>query len=254
MPLVEKETPPAAVVEADKPIGGKTVLGDPVERYEPPNGMTKQQIIDEYHKLTYSAAYEENLTWQRTQWLGFPIFKMPQDLITLTDIIWQTKPQLIIESGTAAGGSALFMASYCDAMNFGKILSIDLRPVDRNYPAHPRITFLGGHSSVDEGVLREVQSYVDFYKGPIMVILDSDHAAAHVAKELEAYCGFVTPGSYLVVEDVNVNNHPVLAEHGPGPYEAMHEFLPRHPEFKEDLKVARWQLFSQHGWLRRIRG
>src|SRR3977135_2197741 len=111
MPLVEKEKAPAAVVEANKAIGGKTTLGDPVERYEPPHGMTKQQIIDEYHKLTYSAAYEENLTWQRTQWLGFPIFKMPQDLITLSDIIWQTKPKLIVESGTAAGGSALFMAS-----------------------------------------------------------------------------------------------------------------------------------------------
>lgn len=252
MALVEKEKAPAAV--ADKPAGGKTVLGDPVERYEPPHGMTKQQIIDEYHKLTYSAAYEENLTWQRTQWLGFPLFKMPQDLITLSDIIWQIKPKLIIESGTAAGGSALFMASYCDAMGVGKILTIDIRPADRNYPAHPRVAFLGGRSSVDEGVLAEVQIYVDFYGGPVMVILDSDHAAAHVAKELEAYHKFVTPGAYLVVEDTNVNGHPVLKEHGPGPREAMDEFLPTHPEFKVDERVARWQLWSQHSWLRKVRG
>src|SRR5438132_789397 len=154
------------VVE-EKKAGGKTVLGAPVERFEPREGQTKQSIIDDFHKLSYSAAYEENLTWQRTQWLGFPLFKMPQDLITLTDVIWQTKPKLIIESGTAAGGSALFMASYCDAMGFGKILSIDIRPVDRNYPAHPRIAFLGGRSSLDEGVLAEVKVYADFYQGPI---------------------------------------------------------------------------------------
>ena len=250
MPEAIKDEPSVAELRA----GGKTVLGNPVERFEPREGQTKQQIIDDYHKLSYSVAYEESLTWQRTQWLGFPLFKMPQDLITLTDVIWQTKPKLIIESGTAAGGSALFMASYCDAMGFGKVLTIDIRPIDRNYPAHPRIAFLGGRSSLDPGVLAEVQTYVDFHGGPVMVILDSDHSQKHVAKELDAYHNFVTPGSYLVIEDTNVNGHPVLKEHGPGPYEALEEWLPNHSEFKLDERVPKWQLWSQHSWLRRTRG
>lgn len=243
----------AEAIKTEAKIAGKTVLGAPVERFEPREGQTKQQIIDDFHKLSYTAAYEENLTWQRTQWLGFPLFKMPQDLLTLTDVIWQVKPQLIVECGTAAGGSALFMAHYLDAMGSGKILTLDIRPIDRNYPAHPRIAYVGGQSDLDDEVLAEVKRYCDFYKGPVMVILDSDHSAAHVAKELEAYCGFVTPGSYLIVEDENVNGHPVLKEHGPGPFEAAEEWLPRHPEFRKDERVPRWQLFSQHGWYRRVK-
>lgn len=256
-------------VEEKKTV--ETTLGPPVERFQPREGQTKQGIIDDFHKLSYSAAYEEGLTWQRTQWLGFPLFKMPQDLLTLTDVIWQVKPHLIIETGTAAGGSALFMASYCDAVGSGKILTIDMRPMDRNYPAHPRIAFLGGRSSVDPDVLAEVNRWHDFYAvartygeapntftspgGPVMVILDSDHSKAHVLKELDAYADFVTPGSYMVVEDTNVGpGRPVLHEHGPGPWHALEEWLPKHPEFKVDERVARWQLFSQHTWLRRTRG
>jgi cephalosporin hydroxylase len=242
------------VQDKPKPIGGKTVMGSPVERFEPRPGQTKQDIIDDFHKLSYSVAFEEGLTWQRTKWLGVPLFKMPSDLLNLTEVIGLVKPHLIIESGTAAGGSALFMATYLDAVGTGKVLTIDIRGVDRNYPAHPRISYLGGKSSLDEGVLKEVQTYVDFYGAPVMVILDSDHAQAHVAKELLAYADFVSPGSYLVVEDTNVNGHPVLKEHGPGPFEALEEWLPDHPEFKLDSRVAAYQLFSQHSWLRRLRG
>jgi len=228
-------------------------LANPVERFQPRPGQTKQDIIDDFHKLSYSAAFEEGLTWQRTKWLGVPLFKMPSDLLNLAEVIGEIKPHLIIETGTAAGGSALFMATYLDAVGTGKVLTIDMRPIDRNYPAHPRIAYLGDRSSLDEDVLKEAKHYCDFYGGPVMVILDSDHQRDHVAKELVAYADFVSPGSYLIVEDTNVNGHPVLAEHGPGPYEALHEWLPSHPEFKIDERVARYQLFSQHTWLRKVR-
>jgi cephalosporin hydroxylase len=238
-----------AIAKPEQPPAG-TIMGNPVERFDGMVGNTKhtkQEIIDAYHKLSYAAAYEENLTWQRTAWLGFPTFKMPHDLLNLTDVMWQVKPALIVECGTAAGGSALFMASYMDHYGLGRVLTIDLRPMDKAYPAHPRITYLPGRSSVDSDLVKEVGGYVEYYKatGPIMVILDSDHRAEHVAKELEAYCGFVTPGSIMVVEDTNVNGHPVLREHGPGPREAM--------EFKEDLRIPKMHLFSQHSWLRKQR-
>lgn len=229
------------------------VMGPPIDKYEPPPGMSKQDVIDHFHRLYYSVAYEEGLGWQRTQWLGFPLYKMPSDCFNLVDVIWQVKPQLIIETGTAAGGSALFMASYLDAIGSGKILSIDLAGVNRSYPAHPRIAYLGGKSSVDKAVLAEVRNYVESYGSPVMVVLDSDHSREHVLKELEAYHGFVSAGSYLIVEDVNVNNHPVLSEHGPGPYEACEEFFPKHPEFKQDLRTPSYHLLSQHGWYRRVR-
>lgn len=229
------------------------VMGPPINKYEPPHGMTKQELIDEYHKCYYSTAYEEGLGWQRTQWLGFPLYKMPSDCFNLVDVIWQTKPQLIIETGTAAGASALFMASYLDACGSGKVLTIDLSPVNRAYPAHPRIAYLGGKSSVDAGVLKEVQNYIDYIGGPVMVVLDSDHSEAHVAKELEAYAGFVTPGAYLIIEDTNLNGRPVLREHGPGPGEAMDAWLPKHPEFVVDSRVPSYHMFSQHSWLKRRR-
>jgi len=86
-----------------------------------------------------------------------------------------------------------------------------------------------------------------------MVILDSDHSEEHVTKELEAYAKFVTPGSYLVLEDTNLNNRPVLKEFGPGPGEALDKWLPKHPEFGLDNRVPSYHLFSQHSWLKRRR-
>lgn len=270
MPSEVKVSPDSKEMKPIGAVAGKTVMGAPVERFEPREGQTKQDIIDDFHKLSYSAAFEEGLTWQHTKWLGVPMFKMPQDILTLTEVIGDIRPHLIIETGTAAGGSALFMATYLDAVGVGKIVTVDIRPIDRNYPAHPRIAYLGGRSSLDAEVLREVQGYWDFYAttktygeepnvmttpgGPVIVILDSDHAQAHVAKELDAYADFVTPGSYLVVEDTNVNGHPVLQEHGPGPFEALEEWLPSHPDFKIDRRMASYHLFSQHTWVRRSRG
>ena len=87
-----------------------------------------------------------------------------------------------------------------------------------------------------------------------MVVLDSDHSQAHVAAELEAYRSFVAPGCYLVVEDTNINGHPVAADFGPGPMEAVEAFLPRAPEFEVDRSRERFLLtLNPGGYLRRIR-
>jgi cephalosporin hydroxylase len=225
----------------------------PLQKYKVPEGMTKQGIIDEFHKLYYHAGFEEGLGWMRTQWYGTPLGKSPFDLLSLADVLWRVKPQLVIETGTDCGGSALFMGTYLDMFGKGKVLSIDLKDVEREYPAHPRVAYLGGKSSVSPVLLKEVQGWVDYYGAPIMVVLDSDHREPHVAAELEAYANFVTPGSYLIVEDTNVNGHPVLAEHGPGPYEAVEKWLPEHPEFQEDKRQASLHMFSMHTWLRRVR-
>ena len=86
-----------------------------------------------------------------------------------------------------------------------------------------------------------------------MVVLDSDHSKAHVRRELDRYREFVTVGSYLVVEDTNVNGHPVMPEHGPGPFEAVQEFLPEHPEFQIDHAREKFLLtYFPGGYLKRI--
>ena len=136
--------------------------------------------------------------WDQTYWMGHNIAKCPMDLCVYQELIVATRPDLIIETGTLKGGSALFFAHICDLIGNGKILSIDIQQRE-GLPQHPRIEYLVSPStSVQAGVFldQEVNE-----KQKVMVILDADHREAHVAKELEMYSRYVSVGSYLIVED-----------------------------------------------------
>lgn len=202
--------------------------------------------IDAFHQVFYQAP-----TWSMTVWLGVPLMKSPCDLFALQDILWGLRPALIIETGTAYGGSALFMATICDQVGSGVIVSIDLEP-HATLPAHPRITYRRG-SSTDAEIVAYVRDRASRCVGPVLVVLDSDHRQAHVAAELAAYADLVTVGSFLIVEDTNVNGRPVLEQFGPGPGEAVDAFLVEHPEFTPDALPERY-LITMHpgGWLRRV--
>jgi cephalosporin hydroxylase len=128
----------------------------------------------------------------------------------------------VIETGTAHGGSAYFLASIFDLIGSGRIVTVDIRPREGR-PEHPRISYVHGDSAAPE-VVADVTSRVQPGED-VMVILDSAHDCGHVLKELRAYGPLVTPGQYLVVEDTNVNGHPVRPEWGPGPMEAVKTFL-----------------------------
>jgi len=158
-----------------------------------------------------------------TRFLGIQTLKYPTDLWVYQEIISETLPELIIETGTWHGGSALYLATLCDAIGHGRVITIDTDPGEP-LPEHPRVTYLRG-SSVDRGLLATLENEARGASG-VMVILDADHTRSHVLQELEAYSQLVTVGHYLVVEDTNVNGHPVLPEHGPGPAEALKDFLP----------------------------
>lgn len=240
-------------VSPETEVEGEKVMVAPVERYKLPKGKTKKDIIDEFHRLYYMVAFEEGLGWMQTQWLGIPMGKMPNDLNNLTTLLFKVKPRLVIETGTDLGGSALYMATFMDLYGIGRVVTVDIKPYDRAYPGHHRITYMGGHSSTDKAVVKELAALVEFHGGPVMVILDSDHSKQHVLAELDALAGFVTPGSYLIVEDTNVNRE-VLHEHGPGPADALDEWLPDHPEWQVDTRMSTIHLFSMHTWLRRLRG
>lgn len=186
---------------------------------------------------------------QQTYWLGVPVLKSPLDCWVYQELIHELRPDLIIETGTDLGGSALFLASICDLVDHGRVVSIDLRRAAR--VAHPRITFLVGDSTSAETIdqVRRAAAGAD----RVMVILDSDHHAAHVGRELRAYREFVSPGSYLVVEDTNVNGHPVMPEHGPGPYEAVEEFLREDPDFQVDKSREKFLMtYFPNGFLKRV--
>jgi len=208
------------------------------------NPADASSLIDQFHRMYYESREQ---TWGNTFWLGHRVLKCPLDLWSYQEILHELRPELIIETGTYQGGSALFLASICDLLGQGNVLTIDVdRRDDR--PRHPRIAYLTG-SSTSNAILRQVRHRV---KGtaPVLVILDSGHAKDHVLSELRAYAPLVTPGSYLVVEDTNLNGHPVDSDHGPGPAEAVAEFLERNDAFVRDERREKLLLtFNPGGYL-----
>lgn len=178
------------------------------------------------------------------------MMKCPLDLWIYHEIIWDIRPAIVIETGTAYGGSAVYLAEMCDLTRNGEVITIDPH-VEPDRPQHPRLTYLVG-SSIDPTIVGEVKRRVTLANGPVLVILDSDHGADHVSAELEAYAPLVTPESFLIVEDTNLNGHPVASWFGPGPAEAVVEFLAKHPEFvQDDRGEAPLMTFNPGGYLRR---
>lgn len=204
-----------------------------------------KNLVKNFNKFYYNS-----LVWRQTYWLGTPIKKCPLDLWVYSEILHEVKPEIIIESGSFEGGSALFLANVCDAIGKGKIISIDIAKKLR--PKHKRITYLIG-SSVSEKIVDKIKTMIKG-KDKVLVILDSDHSKSHVLKELEIYSQLVTKGSYLIVEDTNINGHPVFPGFGPGPMEAVEEFLTKNKDFSIDRKREKFYLtFNPKGFLRKVK-
>jgi cephalosporin hydroxylase len=198
-------------------------------------------IIRACHELYYA---RKEQTWGNTRWLDAPVQKCPLDLWLYQEIIVELRPDLIIECGTGAGGSALYLASICDLLDHGRVVSIDIKE-EVSRPRHPRITYLLG-SSISPEVLAQVQQMADKVE-TILVILDSDHHCQHVLNELRIYSRFVTPGSYLIVEDTNLNGNPVAPDFGPGPKEATDLFRAENAEFVVDSACEKFMLTANPG-------
>lgn len=203
-----------------------------------------KNTIEEFHKILYKIMHE--VWWTVPLWRGCYAAKNPIDLMMYSQIIFETKPDFIIECGTQAGGSAAFMADMCNLNNKGKVITIDInKSVDFN---NERIYPIIGDciASVSE-VIEQIK---DAEK--VMVVLDCDHTKEHVLQELKHYAPLVTKGNYLIVEDTNINGNPVFPEFGFGPNEALQEFLKDNKDFEIDKRWERFLVsFNPGGYLKR---
>ncbi len=210
------------------------------------------------------AADEHDWSYQWS-WLGLPVIQMPPDIVVMQEVIWEMRPQLVIETGIARGGSLVLYASILELIGEGAVLGIDLdirahnREAIETHPLARRIRMVEG-SSLDEAVLAEVRQAAEAVER-VMVVLDSDHTHEHVLAELHAYGELVTVGQFLVVADTFVEDIPVQ-EHrqrpwGPGdnPATALRTWLDEAEGFEPDPFINAKLLLSASpgGYLRRMR-
>jgi cephalosporin hydroxylase len=204
-------------------------------------------------------------------WLGRPIIQLPEDLVRLQEVIYQLKPDVIIETGVAHGGGLIFYASLCKVLEKGKVIGVDIeiRPHNRKaieeHELFPYITLLEG-SSIDPDIVKQVKSNIQ-PSDTVLILLDSNHSKDHVLAELKAYAEFVTPGSYIVATDGIMQDLVGAPRSQPdwgtnNPQTAVTEFLQSYPEFI--LEPPQW-LFNEsealsvnitywpNAWLKRVK-
>lgn len=228
------------------------------------NGTNKdlQEAAKRFNIESNKAQYSYNF-----KWMGRPVIQYPQDILAMQELIWEIKPDLIIETGIAHGGSLIFYASMLELVGKGEILGIDIDIREHNrkeiegHPMYKRITMIQG-SSIDSSIIEKVK---EFAKGKpsVLVVLDSNHTHEHVLEELKAYAPLVTLNSYIIAFDTIVEYLPVdyLPGHkrhwgiGNNPLTAVKEFLENNSAFEIDQSINNKLLISvaPDGYLKRIK-
>ena len=217
--------------------------------------------LEEMAKLWVKTAAHHRLMYEPT-WLGIPIIQLPEDIVMMQELIYKVKPDVIVETGVAHGGTAVFYASLLELLGKGRVIGVDIEIRKYNEVAikghflSKRIDLIQG-SSVDPAVLKKVRSKI---KGAdrVLIVLDSNHSHDHVLKELESYAPLVSSNSYLVAMDGAqewVWNIPAGKKEWKkdNPLRAIKEFLKHHPEWKADPYYNRFMVTSSpSGFLHRV--
>lgn len=241
---------------------------NPIEKFEREN-LRNINLMSKDKKLqrTTSKWFLQSYPYQYSyhfKWLGRPLIQYPQDIIALQEIIWKVKPDLIVETGVAHGGSLILSASMLELIGKGKVIGIDvdIRPHNRreieNHPLYKRIIIFEG-SSTDTAIANKVIKFAKNKK--TMVILDSDHSYHHVLRELEIYSPLVRKGSYIVVFDTIIYDLPAkLFKNRPwnkknNPKLAVDRFLKENDRFVIDAHIHNKLLISAapNGYLKCVK-
>ncbi len=205
------------------------------------NEKDMQDLSREWMHKSIEDRYSYNFSW-----MGRPIIQYPQDMLAMQEIIWSVKPDLIIETGIAHGGSLIYYASLCELVGHGEVLGIDIdiRPHNRveieNHSMFKRIRMIEG-SSIDQHIVDQVRELAKDKR--VIVVLDSNHTHAHVLAELRAYALLVSVGGYCVVfdtvvEDLQPGSFPDRPwDVGDNPKTAVQEFLKENDNFEIDRDI-----------------
>lgn len=217
------------------------------------DSMNKNKDLKEISKRWFLESIKYEYSYHFS-WLGRPIIQYPQDIITLQEIIWKVKPDLIIETGIARGGSIIFSASILELIGSGEVVGIDIDIKNENkktikkHPLSKRIQMVEG-SSINKKIIKKIEKIAQNKKS-ILVILDSNHTHKHVLKELEMYSPLVSKNSYLIVFDTIIDDLPEeLLKNRPwgknnNPKTAVKEFLKTNDRFQIDRTIERKLLFT----------
>ena len=219
----------------------------------------KDKVIKAANRL--HEYYEEQRIWERTSWLGMPMWKLPFDAMVIQELIFRIEPNIIIETGTGRGGSALFYASLMELMGIvGRVITIDVTERVNPFMLCQAASCIWSNyvkpimgSSTDKKVIDQVSTLIAD-KSRVLVLLDSWHSYDHVLKELSIYAPMVSEGSYIIVEDTHVSGHPIEWAWGKGPFEAVQTFLVENKNFELDKECEKHIMtFNPCGYLKRIK-
>lgn len=220
-----------------------------------------ENIYSDEGRKALTDAYTKSMwvggVYQRTTWCGVPLLQIPEDMVILAELIWRLKPKLVIECGIYKGGGLLLYSSILNLIGEGSVIGIDVNIGNalhvKDHPLGKRISLVKGDSG-NSAVLDQVR---DKLTDNVLVILDSDHSAGHVRKELKVFSPLIQPGGYLVVLDgvMEILHDVPTAGHGwkeDNPETAVKEFLAANPEFERDMSCNRLgSSFGPGGYLRR---
>jgi len=226
--------------------------------------MSRDKILKKKSKSWFDRAFSYEYSYHFS-WLGRPIIQFPQDMIAIQEIIWNVKPDLIIEAGIAHGGSIIFSASILELIGEGEVIGIDVdirkhnREEIEKHPLSKRITMIEG-SSIDKKTVNKIFKLAK-NKKRVMVLLDSKHTHEHVLKEINCYSPLVTKGSYLIVFDTMIEDMPKgffsnrSWDVGNNPKTAVWEFLKNNKRFKIDKAIENKLLItsSPDGFLKCVK-
>jgi cephalosporin hydroxylase len=198
-------------------------------------------------RLEFIDSFWRSKEWHQTTWLGKWMAKAPTDLFAYQEAIFRVRPDWILETGTGGGGRALFLASICDLIGSGQVLSVDANPAEK-LAEHPRITYLRGDPA-DSETAAQVRETIG--EGSALVILGAAKRPSLMAS-FEHYSPLVPVNSYLILEDTILNGYPVWTGFGPGPHEALGRIL-QEGGFEPDTSLERYGLtFNPGGFLKRV--